>query len=139
MRTKPFILLSTLFLLALNVFANETHVKLDINDEIVEILTSKDKDFLQLWHYDQVLKMDMNEQDRDEYFAILNQYTYKMSRLGLAQYHYTDAERKFKFDELADKLDAVMKKTLSESNYIIHEESFDKIEHLIYEKRNWEE
>ncbi len=85
MRTKPFILLSTLFLLALNVFANETHVKLDINDEIVEIFTSKDKDFLQLWHYDQVLKMDMNEQDRDEYFSILNQYTYKMSRLGLAQ------------------------------------------------------
>lgn len=139
MRTKPFILLSTLFLLALNVFANETNVKLDINDETEEVFTSKDKAFLQLWHYDQVLKMDLNEQDRDEYFSMLNQCTYKMSRLGLPEYQYTDAERKFKFDELADKLDTSMKKTLSESNYIIHEESFNRIEDIVYEKRNWEE
>ena len=54
MRTKPFILVSILFLLALNVFANDTRVKLDINDETLEIFTSKDKDFLQHWHYDQV-------------------------------------------------------------------------------------
>ena len=83
--------------------------------------------------------MDLNEKDRDEYFSRLNQYTYKMSRLGLPQYLYTDAERKFKFDELVDKLDAAMKNILSESNYIIHEESFDKIKHIVYERRNWEE
>ncbi len=139
MRTKPFIFFSILFLLALNVFSNEIYVNVNLNDDRVESFTSKEKDFLQLWHYDQVLKMDLNEQDRDEYFSMLNQYTYKMSRLGLPQYHNTDAERKFKFDELADKLDASMKKTLSKGNYIIHHESFDQIEHIVYKKRNWYE
>lgn len=139
MRTKPFILLNILFLLTLNAFANKMDVELDINDKTEEIFTSKDKDYLQLWHYEEVLKMDINEEDCDEYFSRLNQYTYKMSRLGLPEYNYTDAERKYKFDELADKLDASMKKTLSPSNYIIHHESFDKIEHIVYEKRNWED
>lgn len=139
MRTKSFILLSILFLLAVNSFSNQTDVMLDIHDDTEEIFTSKDKDFLQLWHYEQVLKMDINETDLDEYFSQLNQYTYKMSRLGLPKYQFSDSERKNEFNKLKEKLNAVMKKTLSESNYIIHQESFDKIEHIVYEKRNWEE
>lgn len=139
MTTKHFILASIFFLLSLNTFANEANIELDVNDKNGKIFTTKDKDFLQQWHYNQVLQMDLNEEDLYDYFATLNQYTYKMSRLGLPKYQLTDAERKQKFDELVDKLDASMNKALSPSNYIIHLESFNKIEQIVYEKRNWEE
>ncbi|WP_026451542.1 hypothetical protein [Aequorivita capsosiphonis] len=139
MKSKHFLIASLLFLLSLNVFASEATIALDIHDKDGEIFTAKDKDFLQQWHYKQVLKMKITEKDRDEYFSRLNQFTYKMSRLGLPEYHYTDAERKHEFERLVDKLDAVMKNTLSPSNYIIHHKSFDRIEDIVYEKRNWEE
>lgn len=106
-----------------------------INEKTVEIFTSKDKDFMQLWHYDQVLKMDLSEAGRDTYFSVLNTYTYKMSKLGLVKYQYTDSERKLEFDKLVDKLDSNMKNILSLGNYIIHCESFNKIEQIIYKKR----
>lgn len=139
MRTKHFILASLLFFLSFNTFAKEVNINLDGNDVTEEVFTAKDKDFLQQWHYNQVSRMDLHEEGLYDYFAILNQYTYKMSRLGLPKYQLTDAERKQKFDELAEKLDASMKKELSPKNYIIHLESFNKIEEIVYEKRNWME
>lgn len=139
MTTKHFIITSILLVLTLNIFANEVNISLVVNDDTEDIFTSKDKDFLQQWHYDQVLKMDLSEDEHDEYLSMLNNYTYKMSKLGLSKYQYTSVERKHKFDELADKLDMLMKHILSPSNYAIHQESFDQIENIVYEKRNWEE
>jgi len=139
MITKHSILASIFFLITIISFGNEGDIKLDLNDEKEEIFTSKDKDFLQQWHYQQILKMEITENERDEYFSRLNQFTYKMSRLGLPKYYYTDAERKHEFERLVAKLDAAMKNSLSPSNYIIHHESFDRIEDIVYEKRNWDE
>lgn len=136
MKTRHSILISILLLLTLNAFAKDLSIKED-NHKPEEIFTSKDKDFLQLWHYDQILKMELNEKDRDEYFSRLNQYTFNMSSLGLAKYSFTDHERQQAFKNLADKLDADMKKYLSPENYTIHLETFNKIEHIVYEKRNW--
>lgn len=138
MKSKHFLFASLLLLFSLNVFTKEVATDLNINDDPKEIFTSKDKDFLQRWHYEQILKMEITEKGRDEYFSRLNQFTYKMSRLGLPKYHYTDLERKHEFEKLVDKLDAAMKKTLSPNNYIIHHESFEHIERIVYEKRNWE-
>ncbi|MGO3183191.1 MAG: hypothetical protein ACTIJ9_10195 [Aequorivita sp.] len=138
MKINHIVIASLLSLLSLNLFASEPTITIAINDKTGEIFTAKDKDFLQQWHYDQILKMDLKDEGRFEYLATLNQYTYKMSRLGLPKYHYTNAERKHEFEKLVDKLDAAMKNTLSPSNYIIHHESFDKIEQIVYEKRNWE-
>lgn len=139
MKTKHFILASIISFFTVNSFASEVSNETDTERKTEKIFTSKDKDYLQLWHYDQVLKMDLSEELRDDYFAVLNSYTYKMSKLGLSEHHYTESERKHEFEKMADKLDAIMKRTLNPSNYIIHDESFDKIEHIVYEKRNWEE
>src|SRR5690606_37771354 len=116
-------------------FASEISGEND-KDKTEKIFTSKDKDFLQQWHYKEVLKMDLNEKEIQTYFTVLNNFTYKMSRLGLPQYEYTDAERNKKFVELSNKLDATMKDILSPSNFSIHHESFNTIKEIVYEKRN---
>ncbi len=139
MRIIQFILASTISLFTLNTFANEIFDAPESERKTEEIFTSKDKDYLQLWHYDQVLKMKLSEGVRGHYFSVLNTYTYKMSKLGLPKYQYTDSERKHEFDKLSDKLDVIMKRTLSPANYLIHHDSFGKIEHIVYQKRNWEE
>lgn len=139
MTTKHFLITGILFLLGLNAFSKEQINKTITNYVTIEIFTSQDKDYLQLWHYDQVLRMDLSEKERDEYFSVLNTYTYKMSRLGLSKYKFTDSEWKYEFIKLANKLDAAMKSSLSINNYKIHHETFDKIEHVVYQKRDWEE
>lgn len=138
MKTKHIIITVILFTLSFNAFAKISDANYT-GDNPKEVFTAKDKDYLQLWHYDQVLKMDLNEEARDEYFSLLNQYTFNMSNLGLPKYSYTKAERKQAFEKLAKELDADMKKHLSAENYSIHQTSFDMIEQIVYEKRNWED
>lgn len=135
---KHFILLN-IFLLVGQISVAQQPVVEYVNNEKEQIFTSKDKDYLQYWHYEQILKMDLTDEGRDGYLSLLNYYTYKMSRLGLARYGYTDAERKEKFDELVDKLNADMKDLLSPKDYKIHEESFKKIIQIVYDKRNWKD
>lgn len=107
------------------------------NDKNEEIFSSKDKDYLQYWHYEQILQMDPTEDERDGYLSLLNYYTYKMSSLGSSKYNYTDSERKIKFDELVVKLNKEMKELLNPHDYKIHEDSFKKIIQLVYNKRGW--
>ncbi|MCG2429809.1 hypothetical protein [Aequorivita xiaoshiensis] len=102
-----------------------------------EIFSSKDKDYLQYWHYEQILQMDLTEGERDGYLSLLNYYTYKMSSLGSSKYNYTDSERKTKFDALVVKLNKEMKELLNPHDYNIHEDSFKKIIQLVYNKRGW--
>lgn len=105
--------------------------------ENVQLFTDKDKDFFQLWYYDQVLKMQLSEQGREDYLALLQYYTYKMTRLGYAKYEYTDKEQKAKFDSLVDSMEVEMKDLLSATNYKIHTESFKEIEDAVYKKKDW--
>lgn len=101
------------------------------NDKNEEIFSSKDKDYLQYWHYEQILQMDLTEDERDGYLSLLNYYTSKMSSLGSSKYNYTDSERKIKFDELVVKLNKEMKELLNPHDYKIHEDSFKKIIQLV--------
>ena len=138
MKITNILLASFLLISSFSGFAAEIPAEND-KDKTEKIFTSKDKDFLQQWHYKEVLKMDLDEKELQTYFTVLNSFTYKMSRLGLPQYEYTDVERNKKFDELSNKLDATMKDILSPSNFSIHQESFDTIKEIVYEKRNWKE
>lgn len=136
MRTKQFILASIITLLSLSLFAKEMDIN-ELGDKTEEVFTAKDKDILQQWHYEQILEMDLNEEQRDAYHARLSQYTFKMSSLGLPKYDYTDAERKQKFKKLVAKLDVTMKDLLNDNNYAIHKETFNEILEMVYERRDW--
>lgn len=133
---KHFLLLNIFLLIGFTSMAQSTTVE-KANDEKEQIFSSKDKDYLQYWHYEQILQMDLTENERDGYLSLLNYYTYKMSSLGSSKYKYTDAERKTKFDELVVRLNNEMKELLNTHDYKIHEESFKKIIKIVYDKRGW--
>lgn len=101
------------------------------------LFTSKDKDFLQLWFYEQMLKMSLNEQGREDYSSLLTYYTYRMGRITLPKYEYTEAEQKAEFDRLVVELNKEMEDFLNEGDFKVHMESFSRIEELVYQKRGW--
>lgn len=139
MKTTHFILASIISFFSISNFANGLVNDSNPKKTVDEIFTSVEKDNLQFWHYNQVLLMDISEAARDNYFSTLNSFTYRMSNLGLSKHEYSDAERKQEFDHLAKQLDDIMQKELSPANYTIHHNSFEKIQQIIYERRNWEE
>ena len=101
------------------------------------LLTSKDKDFLQLWFYERMLEMSLDKQGREDYSSLLTYYTYRMGRVTLPKYEYTDAEQQAEFDRLVKAMNKDMHDFLSEDDYKIHEESFTKIEDMVYKKKGW--
>lgn len=103
-----------------------------------QIFTDQDKDFLQLWYYEQILKMDLDEDGRDNYRTLLTYYTYRMGKLVLPKYGYSNAEQKTRFDDLTQKLHAEMKDLLNDQNYAIHLESFERIKEKVYKAKEWE-
>ena len=101
------------------------------------IFTDKDKDFLQMWYYEQILKMDLDEDGRDNYRTLLTYYTYRMGKLPLPKYEYSDAEQKKRFDALVVKCNEEMKELLTEANYAIHLKSFTTIVEKVYKAKEW--
>ncbi|NQX78094.1 hypothetical protein [Gilvibacter sp.] len=131
---KLFCLLAALFALPTLVSAQDETAEAQ---QYEAIFTDKDKGFLRLWYYEQVLKMELAEDQQDDYYTLLTFYTYKMTKLALPKYGYTDAEQKQKFDDLVTRLNVDMKDFLSPENYKIHLESFSNIRDKVYAKRGW--
>ena len=82
--------------------------------------------------------MDLDQEGVDDYSSLLLYYTYKMGRLRLAKYNYSDSEMKAEFDRLVVQLNLEMKDFLSDKDYDIHIESFKLIEDVVYKKKKWE-
>ncbi len=132
---KSLIIITLILATSFNMSAQNSDVEAVENEKL---FTSKDKDFIQLWYHEQILKMDLDQVGRDDYASLLLYYTYKMGRLKLAKYNYTDSEMKERFDDLVDRLNVEMKENLSDKNYGIHLDSFKAIENVVYEKKKWE-
>ena len=106
-------------------------------NEKENLFSSKDKDFLQMWFYEQVLEMNLSEDQKEEYYTNLLYHTYKMSKLELKKYGYTDEEVKLKFDEQVKKLNSEMKEFLTKEQYEMHVTNFGTIVEKVYSKKNW--
>lgn len=138
MKQLKYLLCVIALLAAVQVSAQEKETEPEIAPDGRQLLfTSKDKDFLQLWFYEQVLKMSLDSEGRDDYASLLTYYTYRMSRITLPKYEYTEAEQKEEFDRLARQLDEEMQDFLNEKDYQVHLESWTKIEDKVYQKRGW--
>lgn len=117
--------------------AQESDVIVETLEEKEDLFSSKDKDFLQMWFYEQVLEMNLTADQKEAYYTNLLYYTYKMSKLGLRKYGYTDEELKMKFDEQVEKLNNEMKEFLTEEQIIMHVSNFGNIVDKVYAKKNW--
>ncbi len=103
----------------------------------VEIFTSVEKDNLQAFVAEQVDKMELSEDLRDDYFMIIGYHTNKIARLDDKDAELTEKEVITKFHEMLKKLDIDVKEILTEEQFKIHQESFGKIVTSVYNRRGW--
>ncbi|MBV1924140.1 MAG: hypothetical protein KUG68_08940 [Flavobacteriaceae bacterium] len=89
MKSFKLLILALLMLPISNANAQEKDQVKDTEDKIKPLFTSKDKDFMQMWFYEQVLEMDLSEIQKEEYYSNLTYHVFKMSKLQLPKYGYT--------------------------------------------------
>ncbi|TGV03525.1 hypothetical protein [Flavivirga rizhaonensis] len=101
----------------------------------VKIFTSEENDNLQRFYYEEVNKMKLSEEKREEYYNTLLFYTHSMSRLDDKDKNYTEKEMTEKFNELHDAMNTKMKALLTPEQYVIHLETFGKIMYSVNQKK----
>lgn len=121
-----------LMFISVSAQAQEEKVK-----EKVKIFTSGEKDNLQFFFKEQVDKMKLSEDLRDDYYGIILYYTNKMGRIGNKDKGYTEAEKKTKLDAMVIQLNDEAKEILTKEQYQIHKESFGKIITSVYNRKGW--
>jgi hypothetical protein len=103
----------------------------------VQIFTSGEKDNLQFFFKEQVDKMKLSEDLKDDYYGIILYYSNKMGRIGNKDKGYTEAEKKTKLDAMVIQLNDELKEILTKEQYQIHKESFGKIVTSVYNRKGW--
>ncbi len=134
---KPFISL-LLFISTITVFGQTFEEKLAeraLNK--VDLYTSKENDNLQIFYAEQVKKMKLSDEVTEEYYMSLTYYTNKMGRLGAKDKNYSDSEMKTKFDGLVAELNTEMHEVLTDDQFQIHKETFNKIIESVYTRKGW--
>ncbi len=101
----------------------------------VNIHTSKENDNLQRFYAEEVDKMGLSDEKREEYYNILLSHTYDMSRLDDKDKDYTETEITEKFNAVIDKMNIKMKELLTPEQYVMHLETFSKIIYSVNRKR----
>jgi len=93
----------------------------------VQIFTVNERNNLLNWFTERAESMDLSEAKEDEYTGILIFYFVKMGRLDDKDQGNSKEEILQKMDELTKKQDAEVKKILTEEQYKVHVENFDKL------------
>ena len=91
------------------------------------------------WLNERVDEMNLTEDVREEYDAIVFSRIFEMSRLNDKDKNYTDEEIQVKFDEIVDNMNADVKNILTTEQYINHLENFAEIERSVYKKFDWKD
>ncbi|WP_346880873.1 hypothetical protein [uncultured Algibacter sp.] len=129
------ILVLCLILVTLNGFSQQkTKKQIEREKNKVELYTSEEKDNLQDFYAEEVDKMKLSEEKRDEYYSTLLFYTHSMSRLDDKDKDYTQAEILEKFNKLHFEMNEKMKALLTPEQYVIHLETFNRIIYSVSRK-----
>lgn len=132
---KQFFVLSFL-LISISGFSQQlTEKQKEREQNKVHIFTSEEKDNLQRFYAEEVDKMNLSEEKKEEYYNILLSHTYDMSRLDDKDKDLTETEITKKFNMLHDKMNAKMKALLTPEQYLIHLETFNKILYSVNRKK----
>ncbi|WP_109300952.1 hypothetical protein [Aquimarina sp. AU474] len=127
-----------LFMAVLFTFGQTKNQKqLERETNKVEIFTATEKDNLQVFVAEQVDKMKLSENLRDDYYMIVGYHTNKIGRLDDKDSPLSEKEIQTKFKKMITSLDADVKEILTEDQLKIHKESFEKIIVSVYNRRGW--
>jgi len=93
----------------------------------VELFTPKERDNTQMWVQEQIGMMELSEEASNDYSIILLYYLAKIRRLDDKDNFTSKAELLQKTDELVMNQNKEVKEILSEKQYEIHLEFYDKM------------
>lgn len=93
----------------------------------VEIYSTDEKDNIQRWFYEETNKLKLSETNRAEYNRILSDNIFDIRRLNDKDKDYSQTERDTKFDSLVKKTNSQVKTILTEEQYAMHLEHFEKL------------
>jgi len=101
----------------------------------VEIYSSKEKDNLQMWFYEETNKMGLSEDVRDEYSSLVTDNVFDMRRLNDKDSENTPEEITVKFKKLVEKTNASVKPLLTDEQYEMHKKNFGKLTEAALKKQ----
>lgn len=89
----------------------------------VEILTLEERWDLQIWFYQELQSMNLDQETLEEYESNFLMYSSRMMRLDDKDQDNTQEEVIEKLDELVEELNVTMKTILPQESYEIHEDN----------------
>jgi hypothetical protein len=89
----------------------------------VEILTNEERWDLQVWFYQEVQNMKLDEETLTEYESNFLMYSSRMMRLDDKDQNNTQDEIIEQLDELVEQMNETMKTILPQESYGIHEDN----------------
>ena len=104
-----------------------TQKQKEYEENKVEIFTLEERDNIQNWVQEEVEKMGLSEEEISEYNNILLYYLGKIRRFDDKDKGNSKEEILQKLDQLIIKQNADVKEILSEEQYIMHLEFYDKM------------
>ena len=104
-----------------------TEKQKEYQENKVELFTPKERDNTQMWVQEQIGMMELSEEASNDYSIILLYYLAKIRRLDDKDNFTSKAELLQKTDELVMNQNKEVKEILSEKQYEIHLEFYDKM------------
>jgi len=104
-----------------------TQKQKEYEENKVEIFTLEERDNIQMWVQEEVEKMGLSEEEISEYNNILLYYLGKIRRFDDKDKGNSKEEILQKLDKLIIKQNADVKEILSEEQYKMHLEFYDKM------------
>lgn len=139
MRKYNFYICFILFGMALSYGQNTVSTKQQRRQaaKVDTVYTVEERANMGLWLNERINDMQLSQDVREEYDAIIFSRIYDMSRLNDKDKDYSDEEIQSKFDEVVDKMNMEVKVILTTDQYINHLENFAEIERSVYRKFDW--
>jgi len=139
MKTFNLILILVLCVLPITIVAQSDQKLKERQERRVDTLFStEERNSLQLWFQDNVKKMNLEQDTKDLYTAIVNSHMYKISRLNDKDSELTVEERKEEVDDILSSMNSKVKPLLSEQGYGIHQSVFTDLKKIFYDKEGWQ-
>ncbi len=126
---------SILFIASTLLFFNLTAQDLSKEDRKVRIYSSEEIDNIQNWYHREVKKMDLTEEEMDQYSGILVYYVAKIARLDDKDKGYSEERFKKELNSLLAKQDEELKELLTPEQFEIHQEIYGEFLRSAY--RRW--
>ncbi len=129
-RIKIFLCITGLF-----IFSNINAQELSKEDRKVRIYSSEEIDNIQNWYHREVKKMNLSEEEMDQYSAILVYYVAKIARLDDKDKGYSEERFKKELNSLLAKQDEELKELLTPEQFEIHKKIYGEFLSSAY--RRW--